>query len=124
MHTFLILRRQGWATAQDLEKAAGVSSRVGNYEMSDRVRWIRSYVIREDRGRLGTVCIYQGIDAAAVLEHAQRAGLPCDEIIPVSDTVVINEDPVPAGDAPAPEPGSHANPSAKVPHVLSTPGFF
>lgn len=32
----------------------------------------------------------------AIREHAGRAFLPCDEIIPVADTVVVNEDPVAA----------------------------
>lgn len=107
MNTYVILRRQGWATPQDLERAAGISSRVGAQEMPDRVRWIRSYVIRETSGHFGTVCIYQGVDAAAVLEHAQRAGLPCDEIIPLTDTVVINDDRVASAEAPHPIPYPH-----------------
>lgn len=96
MNTYVILRRAAWATPQDLEKAAGVSARVGQQEMPDRVRWIRSYVTREPDGRLGTVCIYQGTDADAVREHARRAGLPADEIIPIGTTVVINDDPLPS----------------------------
>lgn len=95
MHTFLVLRRQGWAGAVEFEKAAGVYTRVSAHEMPDRVRWIRSYVIRETSGRLAAVCIFQGIDVDAVAEHARRAGIPCDEILPVLGTVVINEDPVP-----------------------------
>lgn len=97
MNTYLILRRCGWTTAGGLEKAASISSRVGLQDMPDRVRWIRSYVIRETDGSLGTACIYQASDPDAVREHAQRAGLPCDVIFPVADTVVINDDPVPVG---------------------------
>lgn len=96
MNTYVILRRHGWAGPSELEKAAGVSSRVGTQEMPDRVRWIRSYVTREADGRLGTVCIYQGLDADSVREHARRAGLPCDLIFPVADTVIINDDPAKA----------------------------
>jgi len=95
MNTYVILRRSGWTSAAELEKAAGVSSRVGTQDMPDRVRWIRSYVIRETDGTLGTVCIYQGTDPESVREHAHRAGLPCDVIFPVVDTVVIQDDPVP-----------------------------
>jgi hypothetical protein len=62
--------------------------------MPDRVRWIRSYVVREDDGRLGTVCIYQGTDEAAIREHAHRAGMSADEIVPIGDTVVVRDDPV------------------------------
>lgn len=96
MQTYVILRRGGWADGKELEVAAGRSSRVGLEEMADRVKWIRSYVVEEEDGRLGTVCVYQGTDADAVREHARRAGLPADEVIPVGDTVVINEDPVAA----------------------------
>lgn len=96
MNTYVILRRRGWTTAQDLEKAAGVSSRVGTQEMPDRVLWLRSYVTRETDGSLGTVCVYQATDDASAREHARRAGLPCDEIFPVVDTVVIHDDPLPA----------------------------
>jgi hypothetical protein len=62
--------------------------------MPDRVRWIRSYVVREDDGGLGTVCIYQGTDEAAIREHARRAGMSADEIVPIEDTVVVRDDPV------------------------------
>ncbi|HKJ54273.1 MAG TPA: nickel-binding protein, partial [Gammaproteobacteria bacterium] len=74
MQTFTIRRRSNWADALELQEAAGRSTQVGNEEMSDKVRWIRSYVVQEEDGRLGTVCIYQAVDAAAIKEHAQRAG--------------------------------------------------
>ena len=56
MDTYVILRRNGWASPDDLEAAAARSSSVGNEEMSDDIRWIRSYVIQDEDG-LGTVCI-------------------------------------------------------------------
>lgn len=93
MNTYVILRRSGWASRDELEKAAGRSARVGQAEMSDRVRWIRSYVTEENGNRLGTVCVYQATDPAAIREHAKRANLPCDTIVPIADLVVINEDP-------------------------------
>ena len=93
MKTYVILRRNGWPCGEDLAKAAEVSGRVGREEMPDRVRWIRSYVLDEGDGVVGTVCIYQAVDEAAVREHARRAELPIDEILPVAQTVVINEDP-------------------------------
>jgi hypothetical protein len=96
MKTFVILRRHGWKTGADLEQAAATSSRVGDDEMSDDIRWIRSYVVGEDDGSLGTVCIYQGSSAEKVREHAERAGLPCDEVIEVADTVLVRPDPEPA----------------------------
>jgi hypothetical protein len=61
--------------------------------MSDDVRWIRSYVLSEDGDAVGTVCIYQASSPEAIREHASRADLPADEIIPVADTVVVRPDP-------------------------------
>jgi len=94
MQTFTIRRRSNWADALELQEAAGRSTQIGNEEMSDKVRWIRSYVVQEEDGRLGTVCIYQAVDAAAIKEHARRAGLQADEIHQVVDTVIIRDDPV------------------------------
>lgn len=93
MNTYVIRRRNGWANAQELEKAAGVSARVGNEEMPDKVRWIRSYVVEEENGELGTVCIYQAISPEAIRDHASRAGLPANEIFPVLNTVIVRDDP-------------------------------
>lgn len=93
MKTYAIRRRSNWQDAQELEAAASRSSQVGNEEMPDDVRWIRSYVIREDDGRLGTICIYQATGEEAIREHARRVGMQADEITPVENTVVVREDP-------------------------------
>jgi Protein of unknown function (DUF4242) len=61
--------------------------------MSKDVRWIRSYVLEEDGGSVGTVCIYRATSPEAIREHASRADLPVDEIIPVADTVLVRPDP-------------------------------
>jgi len=92
MQTFTIRRRSNWADSLELQEAAARSTRVGNEEMSDRVRWIRTYVVNETDGRLGSVCIYQGTDEAAIREHAKRAGLRADEVVAVADTVVVRDD--------------------------------
>ena len=52
--------------------------------MSDDIRWIRSYVVDEQDGTLGTVCIYQASSAEKIREHAQRAGLPATTSSPWS----------------------------------------
>jgi hypothetical protein len=98
MNTYVILRRSAWASGDELEEAAGRSKAVGDEEMSDDIRWIRSYVLEEPDGRVGTVCVYEATSPEAVREHASRAGLAADEVIPVADTVVIREDPAPAAD--------------------------
>jgi hypothetical protein len=95
MDTYVILRRNGWSSGQELEEAAGRSSQVGDEEMSDDIRWIRSYVLEEGDG-VGTVCIYQASSPEKIREHAERAGLPVDEIIKVADTVIVRPDPEPA----------------------------
>ena len=93
MHTFVILRRSAWKSEEDLEAAADLSRQVADEDLDGRVKWIRSYVLEEEDGTLGTVCIYQAEDEEAVLEHAQRAELPADEVIPVANTVIIRDDP-------------------------------
>jgi hypothetical protein len=96
MKTYVILRRGGWRTPEDLQAAAARSSQVGDEEMSHDIRWIRSYVLGETDGGLGTVCIYQASSPEAIRDHASRAGLPADEIIEVVDTVLVRPDPEPA----------------------------
>jgi hypothetical protein len=95
MKTYVILRRSGWSSAEELQEAAGRSAQVGDEEMSDDIRWIRSYVLAEGEG-VGTVCIYQASSPEKIREHASRAILPVDEIIEVADTVIVREDPQPA----------------------------
>ena len=93
MNLYAILRRSGWRSPADLEEAAGRSSKVGDGEMSDDIRWIRSYVLEEDGGSVGTVCIYQASSPEAIRKHASLADLPVDEIIPIADTVLVRPDP-------------------------------
>jgi hypothetical protein len=96
MQTYVILRRSGWKSPSELEEAAARSSKVGDEEMSDDIRWIRSYVLEEGGGSVGTVCIYQASSPEAIREHASRADLPVDEVIAVADTVKVRPDPEPA----------------------------
>ena len=93
MDLYAILRRRGWASPGDLEAAAERSRQVGDEEMSDDIRWIRSYVLEEGGGSVGTVCIYQASSPEAIRDHASRADLPVDEVIPVADTVLVRPDP-------------------------------
>jgi len=93
MKTYVITRANGWGSDQELQAAAKVSALVGNEEMPDRVRWIRSYVTRHEGGRIGTVCIYQATNPEAVREHARRVGMPADAVTEIADTVIIRPDP-------------------------------
>jgi hypothetical protein len=93
MNTYAILRRSGWRSPGDLETAAERSRQVADEEMADDIRWIRSYVLEEGGGSVGTVCIYQATSPEAIRDHASRADLPIDEVIPVADTVLVRPDP-------------------------------
>ena len=91
MNTYIILRRSGWSSPEELEQAAVRSEAAGD-DMVDDIRWIRSYVMEENSGKLGTVCIYQASSPEAIRQHGETALLPIDEIIPVMDTVVKRPD--------------------------------
>jgi hypothetical protein len=94
MNLYVIRRESGWKTPAALQAAAARSKQVGDEEMSDDIRWIRSYVVEEADGSLGTFCIYQASSPEKIREHALRAGLPADAVFPVADTVVVRPDPV------------------------------
>jgi hypothetical protein len=92
METYVILRRGGWRTPDELQEAAARSTAEGDRTPED-IRWIRSYVLSETDGSLGTVCVYQASSPEAIRSHAYRAGLPVDEIVAVADTVIVRPDP-------------------------------
>ena len=92
MDLYVILRRNGWRTPGDLEEAAARSTVEGD-STPDDIRWIRSYVLEEGGGTVGTVCIYEATSPDAIRDHASRADLPVDEVIPVMDTVLVRPDP-------------------------------
>ncbi len=94
METYVILRRGGWRSGEELGEAAARSTVEGE-RMSDDIRWIRSYVLEEGNG-VGTVCIYQASSPEAIRAHAAAADLPVDEIVRVADTVIVRPDPEPA----------------------------
>ena len=94
MDTYVILRRDGWRSAEELGEAAARSTAEGE-KMPEDIRWIRSYVLEEGNG-VGTVCIYEASSPEAIRAHAAAADLPVDEIIRVADTVIVRPDPVPA----------------------------
>lgn len=95
MNLYVIVRRNGFASPQDLQAAAARSTDAGDKPDSG-VRWIRSYVSAEESGELGTFCIYEADSPDAIRAHARAADLPVDEIVPVADTVVVRPDPAPA----------------------------
>jgi len=95
MKTYVIRRERAWQNGEELEATAARSKEVAESEFPSDISWIRSYVIDEPGGTLGTVCIYQASGVEAVRGHAERVGMPADEILEVADTVVIRPDPQP-----------------------------
>jgi hypothetical protein len=94
MDLYVILRRGGWRSPEELQAAAARSTAEGE-RMPDDIRWIRSYVLDEGEA-LGTVCIYEASSPEAIHAHADAAGLPVTEIVKVADTVIVRPDPVAA----------------------------
>ena len=92
MNLYAILRRDGFTDGPTLEAAAARSTQVGD-EMPDDIRWIRSYVLGEESGALGTVCIYEASSEDAIRKHAAAADLAVKELVQIADTVVVRPDP-------------------------------
>jgi hypothetical protein len=99
MKLYAIRRNDGWASPQEVQATAAKSLHVGDNEMSEDIRWIRSYVVHEPDGGLGTICIYEASSPEKIREHAFRSDMPATEIFEVADTVVVRPDPVPAAAA-------------------------
>lgn len=93
MQLYVIRRPSAWASLADLEIAGAKSARIGDEEFSDSIRWIRSYVVREPDGRIGTFCIYEAKDGEAIRAHAARVGMPGEEFYEVATTAIIRPDP-------------------------------
>jgi Protein of unknown function (DUF4242) len=88
VQTYAIMRRRGWDDRAALDAAGDRSDAVREGEMAGQMRWLRSYFVREEDGSLGTICIYESESAEAIREHARRARLPADEVLPVLETVI------------------------------------
>jgi Nickel responsive protein SCO4226-like len=94
MNLYVIRRPSGWGTPEQLQAAAARSKWVGDEEMPADIRWIRSYVVKEADGTLGTFCVYEASSPEKIREHAERAGIPATEIVEVAETVLVRPDPV------------------------------
>jgi hypothetical protein len=89
---YAIRRKNAWGSPEEIPGER--SKQVADEEFPSDIRWIRSYVIAEEDGTLGSVCIYQASSPEAIREHAHRVGMPADDIWQVADTVIIRPDPV------------------------------
>ncbi len=89
-NSYVILRRRGWPSIEALHDSAKRSLEVST-AMGD-VRWVRSYVLAEPDGQVGTVCHYRASGPDAIRDHARRVGIPVDDIIEVAELVVLLPD--------------------------------
>lgn len=96
MDLYMIRRRTAWKSPEELQRAGERSAQVAEDDFPQDIAWIRSYVISEEDGSLGSVCIYQASSEDAVRSHAEGAGMPADEVRPIADTVIVRPDPEPA----------------------------
>jgi hypothetical protein len=87
MQQYVIFRRNAWRTGEALEAATARSNAVADVHMPDEVRWIRSYVVDEGVGTVGTVDIYEATCPEAIRRHATFADLPLDEVAPLAGVV-------------------------------------
>src|SRR5689334_2442216 len=96
MKLYAIRRNSGWVLPDEVKATGAKSLQVGDEEMSEDIRWIRSYVVHEPDGSLGTICIYQASSPEKIREHAARVDMPATEIFEIAETLVVRPDPVPA----------------------------
>jgi len=90
LKSYVILRRAGWPSTDALRVSAKRSLEEAA-KMGD-VRWVRSYVLAEPDGRVGTVCHYRASGPDAIREHAARTEIPVDDIVEVAELVVLLPD--------------------------------
>lgn len=96
MKLYTIRRRQAWDSPEEVQAVAERAKAVADRDFPSEVRWIRSYVLDDQDGTLGSLCVYQAIDADAIRRHSRRVGMPADEIHEVLETVLVRPDPTPA----------------------------
>jgi hypothetical protein len=99
MNTYTIRRREAWGSPEEVQAIAQRAKEVADSDFPHEVRWIRSYVVADHDGTLGSLCVYQAVDAEAIRRHSQRVGMPADEISEVLETVLVRPDPAPASTA-------------------------
>ncbi|MBV8990732.1 MAG: DUF4242 domain-containing protein [Solirubrobacterales bacterium] len=96
MNLYTIRRRNAWGSPEEVQAIAKRAKEVADSDFPTEVRWIRSYVLADQDGTLGSLCVYQAVNTEAIRQHAQRVGMPADELNEVLETVLVRPDPAPA----------------------------
>ncbi|MEQ8294563.1 MAG: DUF4242 domain-containing protein [Roseovarius sp.] len=94
MELYMIRRRGIWASEAELAQTNATSAEAGE-AMAGRLRWIRSYAVTEEDGRIGSVCFYEAEGPEAIREHGDRIGAPAEDIRAVRGAAVKQPDPQP-----------------------------
>ena len=98
MNLYIVPRTRAWLSEEEVAAAADCVPAV-NETLRDDIRWIRSYVVREDDGTFSAFCIYEASGPEVLRRHADALGLPTDAIKRVATTVFAAPDPEPVGTA-------------------------
>lgn len=85
MPQYLIERHFGPVTPEQLDEGGSTSKRVAAEKFPEIV-WEHSHAVETPEG-LVTYCVYQAPDEQYVRDHAEAAGLPCDNISVIAATV-------------------------------------
>ncbi|MBA2639437.1 MAG: DUF4242 domain-containing protein [Nocardioidaceae bacterium] len=80
MAVFMIERRY----ADQLEVNGDIADGIKQINDDEGVRWLYSFLSADKRK---TYCLYEAPSAEAIVRAAERAGLPADVIVEVSETI-------------------------------------
>lgn len=81
MPIFMIERRY----ADDLEASAEVVDGINRINDEEGIRWLYSFLSADKRK---TYCLYEAPSPEAIRRAAERAGLPADVIVEVTDRIL------------------------------------
>ena len=80
MAVFMIERRY----ADQLEVTAASAEGINRINDEEGVRWLYSFLSADKRK---TYCLYEAPSSEAIVRAEERAGLPADVIVEVTDTI-------------------------------------
>jgi Nickel responsive protein SCO4226-like len=95
MPLYIVPRTSAWLSEEERAAAADCLPAVLEHMQGGDVRFIRSYIVREEDGTYGAFCIYEASSPEAIRAHSDWALLPTDAIKPIEETVVSAPDPEP-----------------------------
>lgn len=71
--------------AEELEASAELADGINRVNDEEGVRWLHSFLASDKRK---TYCLYEAPSPEAIRRAAQRAGLPADSVVEVTDRVL------------------------------------